>query len=83
MERSLSGSDVVYRLLSWEAHGVVGPIRDVLLELDEDGGRSKFGQQLRESDVNQMAWIARGVLFHIYNDFARMWGLPPLALSPT
>jgi hypothetical protein len=78
MERSVSGTAVVYKLLSWEAHGVPCPVRDVLLELNDEVRRSWFGQQLRESDVNRPVWIAHGVLFHVYNDFAHLWGLPPV-----
>jgi hypothetical protein len=78
MERTVSGTAVVYKLLSWEAHGVPCPVRDVLLELDDQVGRSRFGQQLRESDVSRSARVARDVLLHIYNEFARLWGLPPV-----
>jgi len=80
MERSLAGSAVVYKLLSWEAHGVVSPVRDVSFELNDEVAHSRFGQEILESDVNRAAWITGGVLFYAYNDFALLWGLPAVVL---
>lgn len=80
MERNLAGSAVVYKLLSWDAHGAVSPIRDVSFELSNGVARFQFGRQVSESDVNRLAWMSGGVLFYIYNDFADLWGLPPVVL---
>jgi hypothetical protein len=69
-------SAVVYKILSWDAHAVVGPIRDVSVGVRGDRVTSRFGRREDESDIERHAWMSGGVLFYIYNDFARMWGLP-------
>jgi hypothetical protein len=80
MERTVSGAAVVYKLLSWEAHGAVSPIRDVSFELNDDLARFRFGRQQSESDLDRLSWMVGGVLFYIYNDFAQLWGLPPVVV---
>jgi hypothetical protein len=83
MERAVAGSALVYRMLSWDAHGIVSPIRDVSFELKDGVARFKFGRRESESDINWRAWASGGVLFYIYNDFAELWGLPPVVLPRT
>jgi hypothetical protein len=80
MERTLGDSAFVYQYLSWEAHGVMGTIRDVAFEANERVAHFRFGRQESESGVNRCAWLNGGVLYYIYNDFAHLWGLPPVVL---
>ncbi len=68
MERALAHDSTIYRVLSWDAHAVMGPIRDVRIDKKD------------ESDINRHAWTCGGVLFYMYSDFAQMWGLPRVVL---
>ena len=76
MERTLGGSAFAYQFLSWDAHGTMGPIRDVSFKLSDGMAHFRFGRLETESSVKFCAWMNGGVLYYIYNDFARMWGLP-------
>ena len=80
MERTLSGSTFVYQYLSWDAHGVMNPIRDVSWDFNNEIAHFRFGRRETESEIDQQAWMSGGVLFYIYNDFAQLWGLPPVVL---
>jgi len=80
MERTLGGSVFVYQFLSWHAHGVMGTIRDLSFEVNDGVAHFRFGRQESESGVNRCAWMNGGVLYYIYNDFAHLWGLPPVVL---
>ena len=80
MERTLSGSTFVYRYLSWDAHGVMNPIRDVSWDFNNEIAHFRFGRRETEQEIDQQAWMSGGVLFYIYNDFAQLWGLPPVVL---
>jgi hypothetical protein len=80
MERTLGGSVFAYRFLSWDAHGLMGTIRDVSFEVKDGVAHFRFGRQESESSVNLCAWMNGGVLYYIYNDFAHLWGLPPVVL---
>jgi hypothetical protein len=78
MEQTLAGDAFAYQYLSWDAHGVMGSIRDISIELNEDVAKLHIGRQEDESDINRHAWMSGGALFYIYNDFARLWGLAPV-----
>ncbi|HMD86176.1 MAG TPA: DUF5677 domain-containing protein [Terriglobia bacterium] len=80
MERTLGGSVFAYQFLSWDAHGVMGTIRDVSIEVKDGVAHFQFGRQESESGVNRCAWMNGGVLYYMYNDFAHLWGLPPVVL---
>lgn len=80
MEQTLGGDAFVYQYLSWDAHGAMGSIRDISIELNEEVAKFRFGRQEDESDLNRHAWMSGGVLFYIYNDFAELWGLPPVVV---
>jgi len=83
MERTLGGSAFAYQFLSWDAHGTMGPIRDVSFKLSDGMAHFRFGRLETESSVKFCAWMNGGVLYYIYNDFARLWGLPTIVLSRT
>jgi Family of unknown function (DUF5677) len=78
MERELAPGAAVYRLLSWDAHAVMGPVRDVAVRRTATTVHFEFGRQETPADVNRSAWASGGVLFYMYNDFAKMWGLSPI-----
>lgn len=80
LERVLAGNATAYQYLSWEAHGVMGPIRDVSVELKDGIARLGFGRRENDRDVNRHAWMSGGVLYYIYNDFAKLWGLHPIVV---
>jgi hypothetical protein len=80
MERTLGGNPLIYRMLSWDAHAVVSVIRDASFELTDTVARFHFGREASQSDANWLAFANGGVLFYIYNDFAQLWGLPPVVL---
>jgi hypothetical protein len=80
MEQILGGSVFAYQFLSWDAHAVMGTIRDVTFEVKDGVAHFRFGRQETESSVNLCAWMNSGVLYYIYNDFAHLWGLPSIVL---
>lgn len=80
MELTLAPDAAVYQILSWDAHAVMGPIRDVSIDLKDGVATFEFGRKEDESDINRYAWASGGVLFYVYNDFASLWGLPPIVL---
>jgi hypothetical protein len=79
-ERTFSGGTFVYQYLSWEAHGIMNPIRDVSWDFNDEIARFRFGRRETESEIDQVACMSGGVLFYIYNDFAQLWGLLPVVL---
>lgn len=82
MERKLAPGPSVYRPLSWEAHAVMGPIRDVAVNVEDDVISMRFGQEEKNTILNQrfLPRSSGGVLFYIYNEYADMWGLPAIVL---
>ena len=80
MERLLSRGRGIYRPLSWETHAIVAAIRDVRVEVKSDGARIEFGKQEEIARPDFTLFSCGGVLFYIYNDFAKLWGLSKIAL---
>jgi hypothetical protein len=82
MERELAPGPSLYRPLSWEAHAVMGPIRDVAVNVAEDATYFQFAQRDENTVLNQsfLAFSSGGALFYIYNEYADMWGLPAIDL---
>jgi hypothetical protein len=80
MERALAPEGQVYGILSWEAHGVVSPLRDVSVLLKDEDTIVRFGQGENAIRPEFVLWSSGGVLHYIYNDFAEMWGLPAIML---
>ncbi|HEV2378687.1 MAG TPA: DUF5677 domain-containing protein [Terriglobia bacterium] len=80
MERALAPGQEVYRILSWDAHGTVAPLRDVAISFGGDKVSFQCGQKVRDRDIERHACHSGGVLFYTYNGFAGLWGLPPVVL---
>jgi len=78
LEQTVGGSTFAHQYLSWEADGIMGPIRDISIEPNGEVPNLRFGRQKDESEINQNAWISGVVLFYMYDEFARMWGFPPI-----
>jgi hypothetical protein len=84
IERELAGGDnTAYEFFSWDAHAVMRPIRDVSIDIRDGVATLSFGRQQSERDVELLDWTSGGVLFYMYNDFANLWGLPPVVLPKT
>ncbi|HVA00352.1 MAG TPA: DUF5677 domain-containing protein [Terriglobia bacterium] len=78
MERELAGEPGIYGALSWEVHGTVSPMRDVQLDVSDNAAFFRFGQTEETYRPDFLLFSVGGVLFHVYNDFADMWGLQPI-----
>jgi Family of unknown function (DUF5677) len=79
MERLLAPEATVYGQLSWEPHSTVTTIRDVSLDVEDSDAFFRFGQTEEAIRPEFMLFSAGGVLFFVYNDFARLWGLQSIA----
>jgi uncharacterized protein DUF5677 len=80
MERELAPGAGVYGPLSWEPHSTVTTIRDVSVDIGDADVFFRFGQTEDAIRPDFMLFSAGGVLFYIYNDFSKMWGLPAINL---
>jgi hypothetical protein len=78
LDREVFTSGGVYKVLSWEAHAVMGPIRDLHIEMTTDGARFNFGRKPDDPlvDAEHIAYATGGMLFFMYADYAHAWGLP-------
>jgi hypothetical protein len=79
IEREIAPGSAVYQGLSWEAHAVLAPIRDVAWKLEGERASMSFG---RSDDVmanaGRVAWTAGGILFQLWNEYAKWWNLEQL-----
>ena len=83
IERGFGGDVGIYGPLSWEAHGTVTTLRDVKIEVGDKPALFRFGQTEDAYRPDFLLFSAGGVLFHVYNDFADMWGLRAIELRNT
>jgi len=78
LAREFSPGGEVYRVLSWEAHVALGPIRDVEVSaLPESRGRLLYRPLLSIDDgPEHAAFTTGGILYHLWNEFADAFFLP-------
>lgn len=81
MERTVMPAPDVYQMLSWEAHAVLSPIRDV--EFINEGSIYTLWfepQNTPTVDSEFVSWIVGGILYNMWNSYAEFFGLPIIEL---
>jgi hypothetical protein len=84
MERELVPDSAMYKVLSWDAHGTLSPIRDLRLKRDGSMLEADFGRTDDDpmAQPERIAWTTGGVLYYMFCDWAEFWHLPPIQLPP-
>ena len=78
--RAVSGDTRVYKILSWDAHNLLAPIRDV--QFLNAGSQVKLIFSRRDdafANRDRLAWATGGVLFNMWNDHASRWNGSPIS----
>jgi hypothetical protein len=76
IDRELHGSADLYRTLSWEAHAVMAPIRDVDVSGDPANARFAFGpKNVVNLQEKHIANFVGGVVFFMWNEWAKYFGI--------
>lgn len=73
---------LVYSLLSWEAHPVMGILRDVKTQRTDGGIELRFASPASEApDLRERpAWSVTGYLWYLWVQFAKLWHIPSFEL---
>lgn len=83
MEREVAGHDTsLYKVMSWEAHVVLSPMRDVEIVM-EAGNSATLTFEPRNTpmvDAEFIAYSAGGILFLMWNEYAKHFELPQIQL---
>lgn len=75
---SVPGTANIYQYLSWEAHAVMSPIRDIHLNTNKEGTVKSLEFKMladAEEESERIAWTVGGILFYMWNDYAEQFGL--------
>jgi hypothetical protein len=79
--REVSFETSLYKVLSWDTHTVLAPIRDIQVQRTRRGFTIVFS---RREDVfanqDRLAWAAGGVLFNMWNEYASRWKIDMISL---
>ncbi|MFZ5450884.1 MAG: DUF5677 domain-containing protein [Thermodesulfobacteriota bacterium] len=81
MERAVMPAPEVYQMLSWEAHAVLSPIRDV--EFFKGDSEYRLWFEPRNTPTVNPEWVsyfAGGILYYMWNSYAEFFGLPSIEL---
>lgn len=84
MERQMAGYDTqIYKVMSWEAHVVMSPIRDIeILMKDECSASFSFQPQNNLMvDPEFVAYSVGGILFFIWNEYAKHFAFPQVKIE--
>jgi hypothetical protein len=83
MEREVAGNDTsLYKVMSWEAHVVLSPMRDLEIVMEE-GNSATLKFEPRNTpmvDAEFIAYSAGGILFFMWNEYAKHFELPQIQL---
>jgi len=77
MERAVMPNPDLYKMLSWEAHAVLSPLRDRTIEIDDKSAHFRF--EPRDTPIAEpepIAYLVGGILFFIWNEWAEYFGGP-------
>lgn len=84
MEREVAGHDTsLYKVMSWEAHVVLSPMRDLEI-VTEEGNSATLKFKPRNTpmvDPEFIAYSAGGILFFMWNEYAKHFELPLVQLK--
>ena len=84
MERQVAGYDTqIYKVMSWEAHVVLSPIRDLeILVKDESSATLSFRpQDTPMVNPEFVAHLAGGTLFFMWNEYAKHFDFPQVKIE--
>jgi hypothetical protein len=72
---------VVYKGLSWEAHAVLGAVRDIEISEGDGFGRFQYRPMMgAEDSAEQEALMAGRILYNLWNEFASAFSLPIVSI---
>lgn len=84
MEREVAGHNTsLYKLMSWEAHVVLSPMRDLEIVMEEESSATlRFEPRNTPMvDAEFIAYSAGGILFFMWNEYAKHFELPQVQLK--
>jgi hypothetical protein len=83
MEREVAGHDTsIYKVMSWEAHVVLSPMRDLEMVMGEGNSVTLKFEPCNTPMVDPefIAYSAGGILFFMWNEYAKYFELPLVEL---
>lgn len=84
MERQVAGYETqIYKVMSWEAHVVMSPIRDIEILMRDEGSATLSFQSQDNLMVEPefVAYSAGGILFFIWNEYAKHFNFPQVKIE--
>lgn len=81
MERIVMPAPDVYKMLSWEAHAVLSPIRDV--EFINEGSSYTLRFEPKDTitvDQEAVSWHVGGILYYMWDKYADFFGMPSIEI---
>jgi Family of unknown function (DUF5677) len=80
--RQLTPGSIYYRSLSWEAHVVLSPIRDIAFSEEKDSIRVNFQPLQDMGEQNEwQAWTVGAMIYYFWNEYACVFGLEEIVVD--
>lgn len=80
LEQKVAPGSFAYQTLSWDAHTLLSPIRDVDAKIEGDAISLEFGPAYdHEELVGWHAYNVGGMVFHAWNEFAETFGFESIS----